>query len=65
MKNTLQSVTNHKYSSILRNIGSSDITHNINFKLFQKIIKNLGGLKEYLTTQKKFLIKMELIKEQK
>ena len=58
MKDTLQSVSKHKYSNILRNIGNSDITHNINFKLFQKIVKNLGGLKDHLTTQKKFLIKM-------
>ena len=58
MKDTLQSVSKHKYSNILRNIGNSDITHNINFKLFQKIIKKIGGLKNNLTTQKKFLIKM-------
>ncbi len=58
MKNTLQAISKHKYSNILENIGNSDITHNINFKLFQKITKQLGGLKNNLTTQKKFLIKM-------
>ena len=58
MKNTIQGVIKHKYTNILKNIGKSDITHNINFKLFQKIVKNLGGLKDHLTTQKKFLIKM-------
>ena len=58
MKNTLQAVTKHNYSNILENIGNSDITHNINFKLFQKIIKHIGGLKGDLTTQRKFLLKM-------
>ena len=58
MKNTLQAIFKHKYSKILENICNSDITHNINFKLFQKVVKNIGGLKDNLTTQKKFLIKM-------
>ena len=58
MKNTLQGTFNHKYSNVLENICKSDITHNINFKLFQKIVKNIGGLKDNLTTQKKFLTKM-------
>ncbi len=39
MKNTLQAISKHKYSNILKNIGNSDITHNINFKLFQEITK--------------------------
>ena len=58
MKNTLQAISNHKYSNILKNIGNSDITHNINFNLFKNIIKKMGGLKELTTTQKNFLIKM-------
>ena len=58
MKNTLQAISNKKYSNILENIGNSDITHNINFYLFKKIISKIGGLKENITTQKKFLIKM-------
>ena len=58
MKNTIQGVIKHKYTNILKNIGKSDITHNINFKLFQKIIDNLGGLKHNLTTQKNFLTRM-------
>ena len=58
MKNTLQAVSNHKFSNILENLGDSDITHNINFNLFEKIVKNEGGLKSELTNQKKFLTKM-------
>ena len=58
MKNTLQAVSNHKFANILDNIGSTDITHNINFNLFEKFTKNLEGLESYLTTQKEFLLKM-------
>ena len=58
MKNTIQGVIKHKYTNILKNIGKSDITHNINFKLFQKIINNLGGLNHNFTTQKNFLTRM-------
>ena len=61
MKNTLQAVSNHKYSNVLKNIGNSDITHKINFYLFKKIISNLGGLKNKITTQRNFLIKMGII----
>ena len=58
MKNTLQAISNHKFANILDNIGNVDITHNINFNLFKKTIKNIGGLKINFTTQRKFLIKM-------
>jgi len=58
MKNTLQGVSNHKFANILRNIGKVDITHNISFNLFKKYTENMNGLKNNLTTQKKFLLKM-------
>ena len=58
MKNTLQAVSNHKFANILDNIGNVDITHNINFELFKRFIKQLGDLESSLTTQKKFLTKM-------
>ena len=58
MKNTLQGISNHKFTNILDNIGNSDITHNINFNLFKKIVKQSGDLKDNLTSQKDFLIKM-------
>ena len=58
MKNTLQAISNHKFANILDNIGNADITHNINFSLFKKFIKSLGGLESNLTTQKKFLLDM-------
>ena len=62
MKNTLQAVSNHRYSDFLKNIGKNDITHHINFSLFGEIIKNLGNLKYNYTTQKEFLIKMGIKK---
>ena len=56
MKNTLQAISNHKFANILDDIGNVDITHNINFSLFRKkFTKKMGGLKNNLTTQKKFL----------
>ena len=62
MKNTLQAVSNHKIANILKNIGNIDITHNLNFKLFQNFVKHMGGLSTDLTTQRKFLIKMGIKK---
>ena len=58
MKNTLQAVSNHKFANILENIGKVDITHSINFNLFKRFTKQLGGLDNNLTTQKNFLVEM-------
>ena len=58
MKNTLQAISNHKFANILSHIGKVDITHNINFELFKKFTKNIGGLENNLTTQKSFLVKL-------
>ena len=58
MRNTLKAVSNHKFANILDNIGNTDITHNLNFSLFKKYTEKICGLKNYLTTQKKFLITM-------
>ncbi len=58
MKNTLKAISNHKFANILENIGDVDITHNINFNLFKKVTKQMNGLKNNLTNQKKFLIKL-------
>ena len=58
MKNTVQAISNHKFANILDDIGSVDITHNINFNLFKEFIKKFNGLKSDLTNQRKFLINM-------
>ena len=62
MKNTLQSVHKHRFNNILENIGKSDITYNINFYLLRKIIKKLNLKVEGLTTQKKFLTSMGILR---
>ena len=58
MRDTLKAVSNHKFANILDNIGNADISHNINFDLFKKFVKQLDGLETNLTTQKEFLLKM-------
>ena len=58
MRNTLKGISKHKFANILKNIGDTDITHNINFNLFNKFIKQLGNLESNLTSQKKFLLKL-------
>ena len=58
MRNTLKGVSKHKFANILENIGNTDITHNINFNLFKKFIKQIGNLESNLTSQKKFLLKL-------
>ena len=62
MKNSLQSVRNHKFCNPLKNIGNSDITYNISFYLLKKILKKLNLKVVGITTQKKFLIKLGIIK---
>ena len=58
MRNTLQAIKNHKFANILNNIGNIDITHKINFSLFNKFTKQTRGLKNILTTQRDFLLKI-------
>jgi NADH dehydrogenase [ubiquinone] 1 alpha subcomplex assembly factor 7 len=61
MHETLQAVNNHRYSNVLENIGDSDITYNINFKLFQKFISGFYNLDSIVTNQKKFLTSMGIV----
>ena len=61
MHETLQAVKNHEYSNILKNIGKSDITYNINFDLFKKFISKFNGVQSIITNQKKFLTNMGIM----
>ena len=61
MKNTIQAVSKHKYTNILKNIGNSDITYNLNFNLINQIIKTLGSFFQATTTQKEFLMKLGIL----
>ena len=62
MKNTLQAINNHNFSQILENFSKSDITYNINFYFLKKIITKLGLQVTGITTQKKFLTKLGILK---
>ena len=61
MKNSLQSVHKHKFNNILKNLGKSDITYNINFYLLKKITKKLNLKVAGLTNQKSFLTKLGIM----
>ena len=61
MKNTLKSISKHKLSSVLENFGKSDISHDINFKLIEKIATKLGLKLNGITNQKKFLLKLGIL----
>ena len=61
MKNTLQAVSKHKYTNILKSFGSSDITYNLSFDLISQMIKKLGPFFQTTTTQKKFLTKLGIL----
>ena len=55
MKNTLQAIYNKKFSNVLKNVGKSDITYNINFNFIEKFTKNFKELNLNYTSQKNFL----------
>ena len=61
MFDSLQSVKNHKYGKILQNIGKSDITYRINFKLLEKIFKNFNLRASNIINQKKFLLNLGIL----
>ena len=61
MKNTLQSVLNHRYNNVLNNFGKADITYSINFNLLEKIIKKFDLKAIGTTSQKKFLINLGIL----
>ena len=61
MFNTLQSVKNHKKINILNNISNSDITHLLNYKFIEKIVKKLKLKVSGFSTQRNFLIKLGIL----
>ena len=61
MYETLQAVKNHKYSNVLKNIGDTDITYNINFRLFREFVNQFEDLSSIITNQKKFLTSMGIL----
>ena len=61
MKNTLQSISNHKFNHVLNNFGNSDITYNLSFKLIAKIVKKLNLKVSGITNQNKFLTNLGIL----
>ena len=62
MKNTLQSVLNHRYNNILNNFGKADITYCVNFNLLKRIIDKLKLKTIGVTSQEKFLTNLGILK---
>ena len=62
MKNTLKSISNHKFNEVLNNFGQSDIAYNLSFKLVEKILKKLNLKIGGMTNQKNFLINLGILK---
>ena len=62
MKNTLQAISNHRYSNLLNSFGKSDITYHINFNLLKETSSKFTKLKTSMTNQREFLINMGIIK---
>ena len=61
IRNTLQAVSKHKYSSVLDSFGNSDITYNLSFNLINQIINKFGSFCSLTTSQKKFLTKLGIL----
>lgn len=55
LKDTLQSIKNHKYNNILENIGDADLTAYVDFGLLNNIAKKNGFKNIYNATQAEFL----------
>ena len=62
MKNTLKSISNHKFNEVLNNFGQSDITYNLSFKLIEEILKKFNLKINGMTTQKNFLLNLGILK---
>ena len=62
MKNTLKSISNHKFNGVLDNFGKSDITYNLSFKLIEKILKKFNLKISGMTNQKNFLTNLGILK---
>ena len=61
MFNSLQSVKKHRKNDVLKNVNHSDISHLVNYKLIEKIIKKLKLKINGFSTQRNFLIRMGII----
>ena len=58
---TLQSVKGHRYAAILSDPGKTDITSQVNFKIFKNLFKSKNLQVEKIITQNEFLQKMGIL----
>ena len=63
--NTLQSVMDHKFNHINKNIGNADITSLVNFNLYKEYFNSNNLFVEKIITQSEFLQKMGIIERVK
>ena len=62
---TLQSIMNHKYNDIKKNIGKADITSLVNFDLYSKYFNSKDLIVEDVINQSEFLKKMGILERVK
>ena len=62
MKNTIKSISNHKFNNFLNNFGKADITHDLSYKTFEKILKKLNLKINGKTNQRNFLLNLGILK---
>ena len=60
-RDTVQAINKHRYSNLLSNPGSSDITSHVNFNLFRKIFKKHNFEVRKIINQNEFLQKMGIM----
>ena len=58
MKDTMMSIRKHKYTNVLNTFRNSDITYKLNFKILEKITKNLKLKCQPITSQRNFLLSL-------
>ncbi len=63
--NTLQSVMDHKFNHINKNVGNADITSLVNFNLYKEYFNSNNLFVEKIITQSEFLQKMGIIERVK
>jgi SAM-dependent MidA family methyltransferase len=60
-KDTLQAVKNHKYHSVLQDIGKADMTSHVDFMALYSAAKEQGVKVSNIITQRDFLLSMGII----
>ena len=64
-QDSLQTVKNHQYHNIFKDIGNADITAHVDFSSFENILKNQSKLSYKIIFQKDFLINYGYLEREK